>query len=131
MLFSSNCFNLDTNFFVNQPFLFFGERLLGPREFSSGKLALSAFWKQGFSSLDLAFCKLHLFLQTMLITATTAVTLPVFVVSIAISSALTLSLGAVEATFIGWGSVDKWTVPKGLSILRCLSKLNQCCRTLL
>jgi hypothetical protein len=60
----------------------------------------------------------------MLITATTAVTLSVFVVSIAISSALMLSLGAVLATLIGPGSVDKWTVHKGSSILRHVSTLN-------
>jgi hypothetical protein len=43
----------------------------------------------------------------MLITATTAVTLPVFAVLIATSSALIISLGAVLATLIGWGSVDE------------------------
>jgi hypothetical protein len=43
----------------------------------------------------------------MLITATTAVTLLVFAVSIAISSALVVSLRAVAATLIGWGSVDE------------------------
>ncbi len=43
----------------------------------------------------------------MLITATTAVTLLVFAVLIAISSALVVSLGGVVATFIGWGLVDK------------------------
>ncbi len=35
------------------------------------------------------------------------VTLPVFAVSIAISLALLVSLGAVLTTLIGWGSVDK------------------------
>jgi hypothetical protein len=43
----------------------------------------------------------------MLITATTTVTLPVFVVSITISSALIVSLGAVMITVIGWGSVEE------------------------
>jgi hypothetical protein len=43
----------------------------------------------------------------MLITMTTAVTLPVFAVSIAISSALVDSLTAVLATLFGQGSVDK------------------------
>jgi hypothetical protein len=43
----------------------------------------------------------------MLITATTAVTLPVFTVSIAISLALILLLEAVLATLIGQDSVDK------------------------
>jgi hypothetical protein len=43
----------------------------------------------------------------MLITMTTAVTLPVFAVSIAISLALVVSLGAASRTLIGWGSVDK------------------------
>jgi hypothetical protein len=70
-------------------------------------LALSAFWQERFSSSDLAFPKLHLFLQKMLITATTAVTLLVFAVSIKILSALVLSLGAVAATLIGWSSVDE------------------------
>jgi hypothetical protein len=88
-------------------FSFFGESFLSPQEFSSGKLACSAFWQESLSSLDLAFHKLHLFLQKMLITMTTAVTLPVFAVSIAISLALMLSIGAVAATLIRWGSVDK------------------------
>jgi hypothetical protein len=47
------------------------------------------------------------FQQRMLITATNAVTLPVFAVLIAISSALMLLLGAVSTTLIGWDSVDK------------------------
>jgi hypothetical protein len=43
----------------------------------------------------------------MLITMTTAITLPVVAVLIAISLALLVSLGAVAATLIGQGSVDK------------------------
>jgi hypothetical protein len=43
----------------------------------------------------------------MLIATTTAVTLPVFAVLIAISSALVVSRGAVSATLIGWGSVEE------------------------
>jgi hypothetical protein len=43
----------------------------------------------------------------MLITATTAVTLPVFAVLIASSSALIVLLGAVLATLIGLGSVGE------------------------
>jgi hypothetical protein len=77
MLFSSNFFDLNVNFFGNQPFFIFGERFLGLRENSSRKLALSAFWQEGISFLDLALCKSHLFLLKMLITATAAVTLPV------------------------------------------------------
>jgi hypothetical protein len=50
---------------------------------------------------------LHLFPLKMLITATTAVTFPVFAVFIAISLALIVSLGAVLTTLIGWGSVDE------------------------
>jgi hypothetical protein len=69
-------------------------------------LALSAFWQEGFSFAAFVFRELHLSLLEMLITSTTAVTLPVFVVLIAISSALVVSLGAVAATLIGWGSVD-------------------------
>jgi hypothetical protein len=80
---------------------------LDPQEFSSGKLAFSTFWQEGFSFLDLALRKLHIFLQKMLITETTIVTLLVFAVSITISSALVISLGAVLATLIKWGSVVK------------------------
>jgi hypothetical protein len=43
VLFSSDFFDLDTNFFGNHPFLFSRERLLGPWKISSGKSALSAF----------------------------------------------------------------------------------------
>jgi hypothetical protein len=43
----------------------------------------------------------------MLIKATPVVSIPIFAVSIAISSALIVSLGAVSATLIGRGSVDK------------------------
>ncbi len=35
VLFSSNFFDLDANFFGNRPFLVFGEGFLNPREFSS------------------------------------------------------------------------------------------------
>jgi hypothetical protein len=70
-------------------------------------LALSAFWQEGFSFPQLALCNLHLFSLKMLITVTTAVTLPVFAVLIAISSALVVSLGTVLATLIGRGSVDE------------------------
>jgi hypothetical protein len=85
LLFSSNFFDLDANFFGNQSFLFLQERLLGPWEFSSRKSALFALGQEGFSFPILALHELHLFLLKMLITATTAVTFPVFVVSIAIS----------------------------------------------
>jgi hypothetical protein len=54
-----------------------------------------------------ALHNLHLFSLKMLIAATTVVTLPVFAASIPISSALVVSLGAVLATLIGQGSVDK------------------------
>jgi hypothetical protein len=70
-------------------------------------MALSVFWQEGFSFLDLVLRKLHFFLLNMLITATTAVTLPVFAVLIAISSALMLLIGAVSKNLIGRGSVDK------------------------
>jgi hypothetical protein len=72
MLFSANLFDLDANFFGNHPFLVFGERFLGPWEFSSGKLAHSAFcfWQEGFSFPDLAFRELHLFILKMHITVT-------------------------------------------------------------
>jgi hypothetical protein len=59
--FSSNFFNLDANFFGIWPFLDFYERLLDPRVFSSGKLALSAFWKKGFAFPRLALRTRHLF----------------------------------------------------------------------
>jgi hypothetical protein len=123
VLFSSNFFDLDAYLFSNRSLLIFGERFLALWEFSSWKSALSASWQESFLSSDLAFREFHLYLQKMLITATTAVTLPVFAVSIAISSALAISLGAVAATLIGWGSVDKLSVPTGLSILRHLSTL--------
>ncbi len=106
MIFSSNFFNLDANFFGNRPFLVIRETFPGVRGFSSGKSALSVFLRESFSFLELALYKFHFFLQKMLITATTAVTLPVFAVLIAISSALMLLIGAVLATLIGWGSVD-------------------------
>ncbi len=105
--FSSNFFKLDANFYGIGPFLNFWEWFLGQREFSTGKLALSAFWQDGFSFLRLALRNLHLFSLRMLITATTAVTLLVFAASIAISIALVVSLGTVLTTLIGWGSVDK------------------------
>jgi hypothetical protein len=70
-------------------------------------LALSAFWQEGFSFPQLVLRDLHLFLQKMIIVLTIAVTLPVFVVSIVISLALVVSLGAVKVTLIGRGSVDK------------------------
>jgi hypothetical protein len=123
---SSNFFDLGANFFDIRPLLVFGERLLNLRVISSGKSALFAFWREGFSFPQLALCNLHLFSLKMLITVTTAVTLPVFAVSIAVSSALVVSLGAVLATLIGWGSVDEYILPKGLSNLRCLSTLNSC-----
>jgi hypothetical protein len=61
VLFSSNFFDLDANFFDDQPFHVFGERFLSPREFSSGKSAFYTFWQESFLSLDLAFRELHLF----------------------------------------------------------------------
>jgi hypothetical protein len=70
-------------------------------------LALSAFWQEGFLFLQFALRNLHLFSLKMLITATTAVTLLVFAVLIAISLALVVSLGAVSMTLIGRGSVDE------------------------
>jgi hypothetical protein len=51
--------------------------------------------------------RLFFYLLKVLITATTAVTVPVFTVSIVISLALVVSLGAVLATLIGRGSVYK------------------------
>jgi hypothetical protein len=87
-------------------------------------LALSAFWQEGFSFPRLALRNLHPFSLKMLITATTADTLLVFAVSIAISSALVVSLGAVLVTLIGGGLSDELIVPKGLSILRPLYTLN-------
>jgi hypothetical protein len=101
--FSFNFFDLGANFFGNRPLIDFCERLLNPWVFSSRKSALSTFWQEGFSFPRLAFHNLHLFLLKMLITATTAVTLPVFAVSIVIPSAFVVSLKAVLATLIGWG----------------------------
>jgi hypothetical protein len=70
-------------------------------------LALFAFWQEGFQFMQLALCNLHLFSLKMLITVTTKVTLPVFAVLIASSLALVVSVGAVLATLIGQGLVDK------------------------
>jgi hypothetical protein len=74
------------------------------------------------------FCKLALRKFTLVfplryITAMTAVTLPVFVFSIAFRSPLMVSV-AVLVTLIGQGSVDVKLRPKGLSNLRCLSTPN-------
>ncbi len=96
--FSSNFFDLGTNLFGIRPFLNFWERLLDPRVFSSGKSALSAFWREGFPFPRLVLRNLHLFFLKMLITVTTAVTFPVFVVLLAISSAFVVSLRAVSTT---------------------------------
>ncbi len=105
--FSSNFFNLGTDFFGIWPFLDFWEGLLDPRVFSSGILALSTFWQEGFSFPRLTLCNLHLFLWKMLITMTAAVTLPVFAVLLAISSAFVVSLRAVLTTLIRQGLWDK------------------------
>jgi hypothetical protein len=106
VLFSSNFFNLDANFFGKCPFFVFQEKFLNLRDISSGKLALSAFWQEGFSFPDLALRNLHLYSLKMLIATTTAVTLPIFAVLIAISSDLVTSLRAVVATSIRCGSLD-------------------------
>ncbi len=78
VLFSPNFFNLDANFFGNQPFPVFWERFFALWEFPYGQLALSVFWQEGFSFLDLALRKLHLFLLKMLIIMTTIVNFPSF-----------------------------------------------------
>ncbi len=105
--FSFNFFDLDAYFFGIWPFLKFWEGLLDPQVFYSGKLALSAFWQEGFSFPRLALHNLHLILLKMLITVTTAVTLPVFAVLIMIWSAFVVSLGAVLETLIGRGLWDE------------------------
>ena len=99
---SSNFFDLDANFFSIRPFLDFWEGLLDLRVFSSGKLALSAFWHEGLSFTRLALRNSHLLFLKMLITATTTVTLLVFAVLLTISSAFIVSLRAVSTTLIGW-----------------------------
>jgi hypothetical protein len=101
--FCFNFFNLGAYFCGIRPFLNFGERLLNLRVFSSGKLALSAFWQEGLSFLRLVLRNLHLFSLKMLINATTAVTFTVFAVSLAISLAFVVSLRAVLMTLIGRG----------------------------
>jgi hypothetical protein len=101
--FSSNFFKLDAYFFGIRPFLSFSERLLNLQVFSSGKSALSAFWQESFSFPESALRNLHLLSIKMLITVTTAVTLPAFAVSIAISSAFVVPLRAVLGTLIGRG----------------------------
>jgi hypothetical protein len=57
VLFSSNFFDLGANFFGNQPSPVFRERFLDPWKFSSGKPAFSAFWQEGFLSLELVLRK--------------------------------------------------------------------------
>jgi hypothetical protein len=71
----------------------------------------------------LALHKFTLVLPLRYITATTAVTLPVFVLSIAFRSPLMVSV-AVLVTLIGRGPVDIKLKPKGLSNLRRLSTCN-------
>jgi hypothetical protein len=99
VLFSSIFFDFGTILFVIQPFLLFWERFLDLRDFFSGKLALSAFWQEGFLFPGLALCNLYFFLQKMIITTTTAATLLVFAVSIAIPLGLMLLVGAVLTTY--------------------------------
>jgi hypothetical protein len=101
--FSSNFFDLGANFFGIQPFLDFCERYRNRRVFSCKKMALSTFWQEGLSFLRLALYNLHLFRLKRLIIVTTAVTLPVFAVSFAISSAFVALLRAVLMTLIGQG----------------------------
>ncbi len=72
-------------------------RKIGSFHLLARRLLISAI-----STPQLAFFSLK-----MLITATTAVTLPVFAVSIAISLALVVSLGAALTTLIRQGSVDE------------------------
>jgi hypothetical protein len=87
---------------VSSLFLIFVKGFL-IRGYFRPKNRLSAFWQEGFLFLRLALRNLHLFPLKMLISATTAVTLLVFAVSIAISSALVVSLRAVLVTLIGQG----------------------------
>jgi hypothetical protein len=88
---------------VSGLFSIFRERLLDSQVFSSGISALSAFLQESLSFLRLMLRNLHFFLLKVLITATTAVTFPVFAVSIAISSAFVVSLRAVLTTLIRQG----------------------------
>jgi hypothetical protein len=99
--FSSNFLDFDANFFGIRPFLDFRERFRNPRVFSCKKLALSAYWQESLSFPRLALRNLYLFLIKMLITATTAFTLPVSAVSFAISSAFVALLRAILKTLIG------------------------------
>jgi hypothetical protein len=87
-------------FLFSRKFSWFAEIFL--REIATFCLLARKLLIPGLSILQIAS-----FSQKMLITATTVVTLPVFAVLVAISSAFMLSLGAIAATLIGWGSVDK------------------------
>ena len=80
-------------------------------------LSVSCFFRK------LALHKFTLVFQLRYITATTAVTLPVFAFSIAFRSPLMVSV-AVLVTLIRRGSVDVKLRPKGLSNLRRLSTCN-------
>ncbi len=74
-----------------------------------------------FSNISgLAFRELRIFPLKTLSIATTAVALPVFEFSIAISLALIISSASLVA-LIGRVSVDTKSMPRGCSNLRCLS----------
>jgi hypothetical protein len=77
VLFSSNFFDLGANVFEIQTFLVFWERLLRLRECSPRTSELSPFWQEGFAFPGLALHDLHFLLKKLIITAITAINLPV------------------------------------------------------
>jgi hypothetical protein len=121
--FSSNFFDLDANFFGNQPRPTHVCELVidMPRYVGYHNAAVS--WSTGIFLREIG--TIHLSARRLLIPGFSApqiasffpknahhrdhttITLPVFAVLIVISSALILSLGAVAATSIGRGSVDE------------------------
>jgi hypothetical protein len=107
VLFSSNFFDLGAIFLELGLFLFSKKGFFIHRNFPPENLDFLPFGKKASCSWGWRSATCTSFYKKMLITATTSVTLPVFAVSIAISSDLMLLRGAVSTTLIGQASVDK------------------------
>ncbi len=105
--FSSNFFNLGTNFFGIQPFIIFWEMLLDPRVFSSGKLAFSTFLARRLLISTTSAPQLASFFTKNAHYRDYRCHLTGFAVLIAISLASVVLLWAVLATLIGRGSIDE------------------------
>jgi hypothetical protein len=101
--FSSNFFDLDANFFGIWPFLNFLRKAFQSTGIFLWKICSFHLLARRLLISEISAPQLASFFLKMLITLTTAVTLPVCAVSITISSAFVVSLGAVLATLIGQG----------------------------